>query len=740
MKKYVRLISLFLILAMLANFLTGCFFRSGEEEAEFVIPYEENYLINKLKPTETNYYEEFTYTDQNSEAMYMGGYPYHGGFLLRTQDLIEEKNSSYAVFDVSEYAGKTLSFVMGSACINGYQDSYYAIVSVQLDGEQVIDELVYSYSTAKRYTLDLTGKSELKFLIREGCNDVYIAEMTVWDGEPAVTGHTPDTSKNKVQLIKDLLPYLWQMTDYALYTEAKIEEGTEEFKALEAYMTTYYAKKAFTYEPAVIAGKSYYEAFTAQMSMPISGEDVNTFYFNAEGQYRYLTFSAGTLNVENKTPGSSWVSVYADGKRVHEELVSSDSLPETYTVDIGNAEVVKFEFKYSEGGTHTVAVYDAVLGKSEGDLTVGDNSDISSLPDVCKLISNIPPYLVASHVEEPLYDGSTQYRTFSMAGRKYNEGIALLASNSFLMGNTGAHICFNLEGEFKYLTFVAGILDKTQLVKDETLHIYLDGELSQSIKLSALSLPQEYTIELKNCKELKMELAGSEMLVRPTFGLANMVVYRNEVTENDLFPAPENNYPNKMPLVENIKPYITYVSNHKSVDSSLGNYTDQVVFDGSTKQEYFTINGEKKYAGFLLQTSVHMDLIGVFGGTNAADALIAEMIVPFVMPGIAGGAALLAADVAAENSFAMFDLQGQFKKVTFTVADTGTVQLAGMSTTDKLLIGTDDTVVKEITVTKGMKPTTYTVEIENTEQLVFWLACDDGTSSEFAIYDIVVEK
>ena len=182
------------------------------------------------------------------------------------------------------------------------------------------------------------------------------------------------------------------------------------------------------------------------------------------------------------------------------------------------------------------------------------------------------------------------------------------------------------------------------------------------------------------------------------------------------------------------------VSNHKSVDSSLGNYTDQVVFDGSTKQEYFTINGEKKYAGFLLQTSVHMDLIGVFGGTNAADALIAEMIVPFVMPGIAGGAALLAADVAAENSFAMFDLQGQFKKVTFTVADTGRVQQAGMSTTDKLLIGTDDTVVKEITVTKGMEPTTYTVEIENTEQLVFWLACDDGTSSEFAIYDIVVEK
>ncbi len=739
LKTFIRSIAMLLMLALLVGNFAGCglFFGNDDETEEPEIPYLENYLINKLKPTEKNYYEEYTYTDRNSKAMYMGGYPYHGGFILSPQTLIEEKNSCYAVFDISEYEGKTLTFVMGSACRNGYMDKYYAIVSVQLDGEQVVDEVVYSYSTAKRYTFDLTGKKELKFLIREGCNSVYIAELMIWDGEPAVTGHTPDTSKNKVQLIKDLLPYLWHQTDYALYTETVIEEGSEKFNNIAGYMTTYDAKHIFTYEPAVIAGKSHYEAFTAQMSMPLIGDDVTPFFFNAEGQYKYLTFSVGTLNVENKTPGSSWVSVYADGKRVHEELVSSDSLPKTYTVDIGNAEVVKFEFKYSEGGAHTVAVYDAYLGKSEGDLTVDGSSDISSLPDVCKLISNIPPYLVASHVEEPLYDGSTKYRTFSMAGRKYNEGIALLASNSFLMGNTGAHICFNLEGEFKYLTFIAGILDKTQLVKDETLHIYLDGELSESIRLSCLSLPKEYTIDLKNCKELKMELAGSEMLVRPAFGLANMVVYRNEVTENDLFPETAPDYPDTMPLVENIRPYITYVSNHKSVDASLGNYTDQVVFDGSTKQEYFTINGEKKYAGFLLQTSVHMDLIGVFGGETAATALLAEILTPFVF---VGGAALLACDVAAENSFAMFDLQGQFTKVTFTVADTGRVQLAGMSTTDKLLIGTNEKLMKEITVTKGMEPTTYTVEIDNTEQLVFWLACDDGTSSEFAIYDIVVEK
>ena len=54
-------------------------------------------------------------------------------------------------------------------------------------------------------------------------------------------------------------------------------------------------------------------------------------------------------------------------------------------------------------------------------------------------------------------------------------------------------------------------------------------------------------------------------------------------------------------------------------------------------------------------------------------------------------------------------------------------------------ISTSRNYLKEITVTKGMMPTTYTVNIENTEQLVFWLACNGSSSPEYAIYDIVVE-
>ncbi len=739
--KFVRLTSLILTFSTLLVTFAGCgMFYKDTTPKEDPIPYLDNYLINQIKPKESNYYEQYNYIDSKSKAMYMGGYPYHGGFKLYTQDLIEEPNSSYAVFDVSGYQGKTLSFVMGSACHNGHEDNnYYALVSVQLDGTQVVDELISAHSVPKRYTFDLTGKSELKFLIREGCNDVYVAEFTVWDGEPTVTGHIPDTSKNKVQLIKDLLPYLWMFatTDNAIYTEKNVKDDPERYAMAVGTMSNYYADSAFKYEAAKIGGKSYYEVFTSKMSMPISGDDISTYHFNTEKTYKYLSFSLGALHEANSSPGSSWVSVFADGERVFEETVSSDTLPKSYTVDIKNASMIEFEIKYGEGGVHSVAVFDAYLGKTESDVVNSSSTDIDSLPNACKLISSIPPYLVASAYEDPLFDGSTLHKTFSMAGKKYNEGVALYSEASWLLGNRGSHICFNLEGKFKFLTFKAGILDKSTCVVDDKLNIYLDGVLAATFELHAMDIPQKFTVDLNYCKELKIELVGRDAMVRPSYGLAEMAVYKDEIGSANPFPKPENNYPDKMPLIENIRPYMTYVSSAKFADDQINHTHTQVVFDGSTKQEYFEVNGEKMYSGVLLSTSVHLDLVGVGGGVDATD-IFATMMAAGIVGSFLG---ILAADVIYESSFSAFDVEGKFSKVTFTVAPIDNQgYLTGQDNETELLIGSNDELYGTVTVTNDMKPTTYTINIKNPEQLVFYLKCGEGTSPYYAIYDITVEK
>ncbi len=738
-KLFTRLTSLLLAVTTLVFSLTGCFGGGKESSESAELPYQSHYIINECKPKESNYYEEYKYTETNAKPMYMGGYPYYGGFLLRTQNLIDEENSSYATFDISRYEGKTLSFVMGSASHNGMEDNnYYALVSVRLDGVQVLEELISAHSVPKRYILDLTGKRELQFIIRRGSNDVYVAELTVWDGEPTVTGHTPDTSKNRVQLVKDLLPYLWMFasTDNAIYTQVDVRDTDERYNMAVATMSSVYADDAFKYEPAMVGGKPRYEAFTSKKSMPISGEDISTFHFNTEKQYKYLTFSAGALHEANSAPGSSWVSVYADGTRVFEEEVFSDTLPKTYTVDIRNAAMIEFEIKFSQGGVHTIAVFDGFLGRTEKDVQMENVSELDKLPDVCKLISNIPPYLVSSAFEDPLFDGSSEYLTFSMAGRKYNEGVGLYSEAGWLSGNRGAHICFNLEGKFKYLTFRAGILDKTYGILDDSLHIYLDGELSQTIELKAMNIPEKHTVELKNCQELKIQLVGRDAMVRPAYGLAEMVVYKNEVVENNLFPKPENNYPDSMPLMENIRPYMTYVSSARFAEDAVQDTHTQVVFDGSTKQEYFTVGEEKVYAGVLLRTSVHMDLLGVGGGADALDIYAAMVSI-----GFAGGVflSLLAAGVIYEHAFTAFDLQGEFSKVTFTVAcQEPNKALAETQTT--LKIGSNQELLETIVLSSDMQPTTYTVDLKKVEQLVFFLECGEDSSPYYAIYDIVVEK
>jgi hypothetical protein len=59
-----------------------------------------------------------------------------------------------------------------------------------------------------------------------------------------------------------------------------------------------------------------------------------------------------------------------------------------------------------------------------------------------------------------------------------------------------------------------------------------------------------------------------------------------------------------------------------------------------------------------------------------------------------------------------------------------------------LMIGADDECVKEITLSKNMEPTTFTVDIGECDRLMFWLNCgpEDNGSHTYAIYDITLNK
>lgn len=157
-------------------------------------------------------------------------------------------------------------------------------------------------------------------------------------------------------------------------------------------------------------------------------------------------------------------------------------------------------------------------------------------------------------------------------------------------------------------------------------------------------------------------------------------------------------------------------------------------YNGSTKKEYFTVNGgEKVYSGVILDTWA-----GLSFDTDMVDAMLVLNLLGFTP------LALAAAGEAHEASFALANIRDAgYTSVTFTVAP---VDDGGESYDDEtvLLVGADDNdkAAAEITLTPDMKPTEYTVDLGHCDRLIFFLRCneDEAGSCPYGIYNITLNK
>lgn len=90
------------------------------------------------------------------------------------------------------------------------------------------------------------------------------------------------------------------------------------------------------------------------------------------------------------------------------------------------------------------------------------------------------------------------FPTVSMAGQKY--------ANCFQVCGNGGYGLFNLNGQYKTLSFDVGHIDGDEM-EESTLDIYLDGTLAFSVDLEPEMLPKHYDIPLHNALQMKMEVA-----------------------------------------------------------------------------------------------------------------------------------------------------------------------------------------------------------------------------------------
>ena len=703
------------------------------------------YLTKAYKPVDSDRYTAY------SSLEIQGGDTWNNCFTLG----VINNYHGYATFRLG---GKYehISFILGAEKSNGGNDPN--IVQIHADGKRIFDYVLRDGDLGQQFTLNISGVDKLEFSLVKPEVEAAFCEVALW-----TKGQTPHDLRGKHDpevktrmLFKDIAPYRINYSS----SNTKGDSGRHTLVGPD--------KKNKSIK---IGNKEYDYGLWLGMSMQLIGGWESETDFNIRGQYETLRFVVGPLATDNGNDTSTgWVSVLGDGKILYEYEINEESIAQQVTLDVKGVHKLAFTSEQASGSLDGAIVDAWVYPKGEapevesgtGVAVTVDAPDprLKELPDVCKLISNIPPYSLRSQVEYQLYEGVSDYVTFSMGGTKFNEGFILYNLASFLDDDVRSHALFDLGNEFDYVSFTAGYVSKSWVMGNDVLSVYADEELILQVPLHSTYPNQKYIIPINKCRKLKFESSGQSTMDAAAFGVADLVVYRGEPVENDLFVHPVPECPDEIDLIDLGAPYIHYVSQAGS----------GVFVDGTSKKNYFTrYDGSRIYKGFVLQTSTHFSLD--FGALSGSDAVGAGAIgaaavgASFVATGAAVGGAMVgttlapiapllmlaAGGEAVENSCAAFNTYGEYNSVTFTVEclrKEGDTQLLGPDTMqpdiserkERLLIGSNLEVVAELDVFEGMQPQTVTVPIEGCEQLMFWLSNTGGTSAAYVFHDIKVSK
>ena len=700
------------------------------------------YLTKAYKPLESDRYTAY------SSLEIEGGDVWNNCFTLG----VINNYHGYATFHLG---GKyeSISFILGAEKSHGGNDPN--IVQIHADGRRIFDYVLRDGDLGQHFTLNISGVDKLEFSLVKPEVEAAFCEVALWtkDQTPHDLRGKNDPEVKTRMLFRDIAPYRMNGSSFTSQGDGR---------------HTWVAPDRKT-KSIKIGNKTYEYGLLLGMSMQLSGSGKSSTDLNIRGQYESLRFVVGPLATDDGNDTSrGWVTVLGDGKILYEYEINEESIAQQVTLDVKGVNRLTFESEQVSGSLDAAIVDAWVYPKGntpdpDADVAVtvdAPDPRLKELPDVCKLITNIPPYSLRSKVEYQLYEGISDYVTFSMGGTKFNEGFILYMTASFLNSDLRSHAIFDLGNEFDYVSFTAGYVSKSWVMNNDVLRVYADDELILEAPLHATYPNQHFVLPINKCRKLKFESGGQGSMDAAAFGVADLVVYRGEPVENDLFVHPVPECPDEIDLIDLGAPYIHYVSQASS----------GVFVDGKSMKNYFTrYDGSRIYKGFVLQTSTHFSLD--FGPLSGSDAVGAGAIgaaavgASFVATGAAVGGVMVgttlapiapllmlaAGGEAAENSCAAFNTYGQYNSVTFTVEclrKEGDTQLLGPDTMqpdiserkEKLMIGSNLNVVAEFDVFEGMKPQTVTVPIEGCEQLMFWLSNTNGTSAAYVFHDIKVSK
>ena len=731
MKHRLGKIVLFTLIAPLC--LTGCnilsmFSFGGSDNSGGVDhPYSGHYLFEMYRPTQ----------DQNTGVKYahnentivIDNEDRYEAFLFNTNveggDLLNSRNDVSVTFNIDQGKFKSLCFLAG--CAEDYLTQYRlddsCAFSIWNGTTKLYEEMYYALGPSKYVSIDISNADSLTFYIskqfRMRC--LGVAEVSLWEDAK----HSIAPTVQKATAEEDFIDH-----SYFVYGA-----GTNGANSLSSIDDGGFFKVLSDSETATVNNEVIKKGVAFTTKSWFSEEDCQKFAMNALGRYKYLHFNLGHAD-KSQSDGSVYVRVSVDRTVKVLELIHDTDLPHEVTIDLNYGKIVTFEvYPDPQDKTRTdlfsygsYVVYNFVGSPNK---TFPSNGNQANYDGSYKLISQIGlPYSFTNNFnrDSSILTGKTAYAGVQMCGVLYTEGL-IMKSIFNMMTTTVEQIpataSFDIKRAFKYVTFKVGRKDKTALAND-TLNVYVDGELKNTYQLNSMGCVTEYTVECNKGRTLTFELVGTSDTYRGTYGIVDIGVHTSKVGELNFDHTPNgkkaaaDSYTKnqKVTLMKDILPYESFsAKNEQDIFTEDRSDTAEYTTDDG---RYFTVNGKNYNEGVILQTGTYMSL----GGGAAAGALTC-MFLGFVLLVPLGMQEVDCSSVAA------FNLRNKFSSISFKVAP-----LENNSTTEQLSLVTPNGLIKEVNLAN--QEVTVNVELNNVNELAFFLKYGSSGSVPFALYDMVL--
>ncbi len=729
MKIAKRLLALVLTVATLLS-CTGCAYifdgvfsllGGNTEPTQSSDPCEGHYLVDLYEPynaTRNKHApDRFSSYVTLQDEITMAGESFQKG--IRFEGAPWDGDDLYFDYDIG---GKyeNISFFYGMDMATRWQATNVAFQVINPDTNEIIwEDLLVTGDIPRFVTVNIAGLERIRLeCYVKGGGYYCMANISLWEGESQAT----DRSYPKITeptMLEDNYKFYYTKGTFTLATSYPIRNFGESSTKLS------------------IKG----EKFEHAALVDFGDGDNDDLYINLRGQFKQISFYWG---IADNQPNSvydgfkGWVSIYADGKCVLDEYVCTTETPaNTIVLDVDYAWQLRI---VTRSNTWHNARY--CLAKLQGGENLGTQTESNKyLYDPVPMIRTYPPYFLSESTlaRAKVLDSSSRYEFFSMGGNKYIEGIVLqpvwnLWSDDY---PDPAYAITDLEGEQKYLSFTMGHVD-TSPYKDAVVHIYLDDEDEPSYvyNIKSTDLPQDYVIDIHNCRTIKFLCISETASNLPTIGIANIVAYPDEVVENDIFPPYYTEYPAECELLDYFLPFGYYSA---FIDHPY--YTDGVEDDGM----YFeTCDGVKHKKGLLFCTNVGIDwdYFGFIG-----------LVACFIGPG-ATGAAMSGSLISCKNSFYVFNLDGQYDTLTFKTAKVSEISTQSLPTYKHAADPEWVSMLQDINVygDDGSTPLyscrlndgevqEHTIDVSGVKRLVICVPNNDHLVSEvYSAFDIFLSK